>query len=121
MTLREKQSKFVRMLWQLIGFAHINGFELTLGESYVEVAKCPHCGAKVSKHIDDSTHFHRLAQDLNLFKDGVYLKKTEDHKLLGEFWESIGGCWGGRFGESAPGAGDGWDGNHYSLEHDGIR
>jgi hypothetical protein len=27
------------------------------------------------------------------------------------FWESIGGSWGGRFN----------DGNHYSLEHRGMK
>jgi len=30
---------------------------------------------------------------------------------LGLYWESIGGSWGGRFG----------DGNHFSLEHEGRR
>jgi len=30
---------------------------------------------------------------------------------LGEYWESIGGSWGGRFG----------DGNHYSLKYKGRR
>jgi hypothetical protein len=49
--------------------------------------------------------------DLNLFKDGKYLALTEDHKPLGEWWESQGGAWGGRFN----------DGNHYSLEHEGIK
>jgi len=46
----------------------------------------------------------RLAIDLNLFKDGEYLTDTEDHRFLGEFWESLGGTWGGRWD----------DGNHYS-------
>ena len=30
---------------------------------------------------------------------------------LGEWWESQGGTWGGRFR----------DGNHYGLEHDGAK
>jgi hypothetical protein len=41
----------------------------------------------------------------------VYLKETKDHAFLGEFWEEMGGSWGGRFN----------DGNHYSLEHNGRR
>ncbi|HBJ0947911.1 TPA: M15 family metallopeptidase, partial [Escherichia coli] len=32
----------------------------------------------------------------------------------GEYWESLGGSWGGRF-KSRP------DGNHFSLEHNGVR
>lgn len=58
-----------------------------------------------------SAHKQKLAMDLNLFKDGRYLDTTEDHRILGEKWESMGGTWGGRFN----------DGNHYSLEHLGVR
>ena len=58
-----------------------------------------------------SNHKVRLALDLNLFKDGRYLSATSDHEPLGEYWESIGGAWGGRFD----------DGNHYSLEHEGHK
>jgi hypothetical protein len=49
--------------------------------------------------------------DFNLFRDGQWLSKSDDHKFLGEYWESIGGSWGGRFG----------DGNHYSLAHEGRK
>ena len=58
---------------------------------------------------------------LNLFREGKMLTSTEDHRPLGEWWESQGGSWGGRFQESAPGKGDGNDGNHYSSEHNGCR
>lgn len=51
-----------------------------------------------------SFHYKRLAIDLNLFKDGVWMTKTSDHEPFGKFWELLGGSWGGRFG----------DGNHYS-------
>ena len=53
----------------------------------------------------------RLAVDFNLFKDGKFLQSTDDHKELGEFWEALGGTWGGRFD----------DGNHYSLKYRGLR
>lgn len=95
MTLREKQSKFVRMVSVLIMYAESEDFELTFGDAYATMG-----------HKDDSLHYHRLAIDLNLFKDGVCLTKTEDHRQLGEFWEMMGGMWGGRHG----------DGNHYALE-----
>ena len=100
MTLREKQSKFVLMVRDLISFAYRHGYELTFGDAYA-----------TSGHMEKSLHYKRLAIDLNLFKDGIYLTKTEDHLPLGEYWESIGGSWGGRFK----------DGNHYSLAHGGRR
>ena len=52
-----------------------------------------------------------VRKNLNLFVDGVWLQSTEAHRELGEWWESVGGSWGGRFG----------DGNHYSLAHEGRK
>ena len=103
MTLGEKQRKFVGMVGQLITFAYGQGYELTFGHAF----RCEGCPTGKSK----SLHKSRLAVDLNLFKDGKFLSKTEDHEQLGRFWESIGGTWGGRF----------QDGNHYSLEHNGMK
>ncbi len=100
MGLGDKQRKFTRMIGLLIEHAYDSGYELTFGDAYA------HDG-----HMNNSLHYSRLAVDFNLFKDGEYLTKTSDHKLLGEYWESIGGSWGGRFN----------DGNHYSLEHNGRR
>jgi hypothetical protein len=91
------------MVADLIVFAYTQGYELTLGDAYRD-PRCPY------SH-DNSLHHWRLAIDMNLFKDGTWLKNTEDHTPLGEYWESIGGTWGGRFG----------DGNHYSLSHNGMR
>ena len=95
MSLRAKQSEFLRNTIKLMDFAHEQGFELTYGDAYRD-PRCPY-GSKSSRHR------MRLAIDLNLFKNGVYLDKTEDHQVLGEYWESLGGIWGGRF----------HDGNHY--------
>jgi hypothetical protein len=91
------------MVADLIQYAYANGYELTLGDAF--------------RHKDHpygratSLHKSRLAIDLNLFKDGKFLIHTTDHQFLGEYWESKGGSWGGRFN----------DGNHYSLEHQGRR
>lgn len=98
--LNDKQFRFTRMIALLIVRATDLGYELTFGDAYATTG-----------HMINSLHYKRLAVDFNLFKDGVYLTKTKDHKPLGEFWESLGGTWGGRFG----------DGNHYSLAHDGIK
>jgi hypothetical protein len=95
MSLRKKQSEFARKVPLLILYAYELGYEVTLGDAWATTG-----------HIDNSFHYKRLAIDLNLFKDGKYLTKTSDHLILGEFWESIGGTWGGRFKRK--------DGNHYS-------
>lgn len=63
--------------------------------------------------VRNSTHLFQLAIDLNLFKDGVFLSTTEDHRPFGEWWEQQApdARWGGRFK----------DGNHYSLEFGGVK
>ena len=103
MTLREKQSKFVTMVGKLIQFANDRGYELSFGHA----KRCDDCKVGHKK----SLHKVGLAIDLNLFRNGIYLSKNEDHRELGEYWESLGGSWGGRFS----------DGNHYSLEHNGMK
>jgi hypothetical protein len=82
------------MVALLIIRAYQLGYEVTFGDAWAKTG-----------HRDNSFHYKRLAIDLNLFKDGKWLKTTKDHKPLGEFWESIGGSWGGHWN----------DGNHYSL------
>jgi hypothetical protein len=111
MSLGVKQRKFTLMVAALIQKAAELGYETTFGDAYRDPRVHGEQGVKKSYSEARSAHKHRLAVDLNLFKNGVYLTKTEDHKQLGEFWESIGGTWGGRFN----------DGNHYSMEHDGIK
>lgn len=112
MTLGEKQRKFTLMISQLITWAYAQGYELTFGEAYRTPDQAA-LNAKTGSGISNSLHTKRLAIDLNLFKNGQYLSDSKDHTPLGEYWESLGGSWGGRF--SKP------DGNHYSLEHEGVR
>lgn len=110
MTLSEKQQKFTMMIADLIQWSHKNGYGLTFAEAYRTPEQAA-LNAKNGAGIKNSLHTQRLAVDFNLFKDGAYLTKTTDHQPLGEYWESIGGTWGGRFN----------DGNHYSLEHNGVK
>lgn len=100
------------MVAQLILEANEMGYEVTLGEAWrpLETARLYE---QQGRGIGKSLHTQRLAIDLNLFRDGRYLSGTEDHRQLGQWWESIGGTWGGRFRRP--------DGNHYSLEHEGVR
>ena len=113
MTLGQKQRLFMQLLPRLIDYAYENGYELSLGDGFRSPALFGEVGIKQGYGNPSSNHKVRLAIDLNLFKDGNYLTGTEDHKPLGEYWESLHELcsWGGRFK----------DGNHYSFEHHGRK
>ena len=93
--LNNKQFEFMKAFGDLINYAYSLGYTLS-----------PGCMKPVIEqgHKLGSYHYKGLAVDLNLFKDNKWLKDTEDHWELGEYWERIGGTWGGRWD----------DGNHYS-------
>lgn len=111
LTLGQKQRRFTLMVATLINYAYDKGYELTLGDAYRDPRLHGEMGIKKGYGHPKSAHKIRLAIDFNLFKDGHFLTETESHRFLGEKWESMGGSWGGRFE----------DGNHYSLEHNGVR
>jgi hypothetical protein len=112
-TLGQKQERFMRLLPRLLDKAHEMGFEVRGGDLYRDPRVHGELGVKMGYGHPSSAHKQKLAIDLNLFKNGVFLGTTEDHKPLGEWWEKQGdGCsWGGRF----------QDGNHYSIENNGVR
>ena len=100
MSLGNRQREFTKMTALIILYADARGYGLSYGDAWAKKGEG-------RKHSNDSFHYKRLAVDFNLFKDGKYLTETSDHLFLGEFWESIGGTWGGRFTRK--------DGNHYSF------
>lgn len=111
--LGDKQKWFTWLLSVLFDKIHNEGYEFTLGDAYRDPRVFGQVGEKNGYGRASSNHKVRLAIDLNLFKDGVYLTKTEDHKQFGEFWETLDPdcAWGGRF----------QDGNHYSMKYNGRR
>jgi hypothetical protein len=132
------QRAFARCLVQLEAKILADGFEFTLGESYrspeqaainslsltdrariraLLETKYPvvadAIGSSVSQGIKNSVHRNKLAQDLNLFKDGIFLEKLTDYQPFGEFWKSLHPLarWGGDFG----------DADHFSFTYQGIK
>ena len=97
-TLGQKQRRFTGMVAQLINQALSLAYEVTLGDAYRDPQVFGKMGESKGYGHSRSCHKIRLAIDLNLFRDGVLLKKTEDHRPLGEWWESVGGTWGGAGG-----------------------
>lgn len=108
MSLREKQSKFALLVSHLIQYIYDQGYEVTLGEAWRHPKTADYLHS-VGKGVKNSYHEQKLAIDLNLFKDGVYLSSTEDHEQFGRYWESLDPecTWGGDFKRK--------DGNHYSM------
>jgi hypothetical protein len=112
-SLSQKQRQFAKLLPRLIDYIHACGYECTLGDAYRDPRVHGELGTKLGYGHPKSGHKQRLAIDLNLFKDGVFLESTEAHRPFGEWWEAQDpdARWGGRFA----------DGNHYSFEHNGVK
>lgn len=114
MTLGEAQRAFARCVGLLIIHAYEQGYECSLGDAFRDPRKFGEFGERPDGCYSSATsnHKRRLAIDLNLFRGGKYLRETDDHKPLGDFWEALGKReglplrWGGRWN----------DGNHYELD-----
>ena len=115
MKLSDKQAKFARMIALLILQADALGYRVRFADAYRDPRVFGKVGVKKGYGRARSLHKSRLAVDLVLDKRigdrWVYQRSTTAYTPLGEYWESIGGSWGGRFS----------DGNHFSLEHGGRR
>ena len=99
MTLREKQSRFIKDLAYLIFYADSIGVELTGGELYrTEYQQAEHLRQGKSKTMK-SKHLQRLAIDFNFFLDGQLTYDKKKLSLIGAYWESIRkeNKWGGNF------------------------
>ena len=95
MSLRRQQSKFAKALGSLLCYAYLSGYEITLGDTY----------PGKFKHRLNGAHPKGLAIDINLFINDIYMEDTLSHTLLGKYWKTLGGIWGGDFKKP--------DGNHY--------
>lgn len=110
-TLGKKQELFSFLLAMLLMKAYARGFRVRMGDVFDSDGD--------GGHMTGSVHELKLAADLNLFRAGKYLTRSEDHTELGDYWKKLHPLcrWGGDFkdakGKPRP------DGNHYSLTHAG--
>ncbi len=112
MSLGDKQKAFAKLVPRLIDKAHAIGYEVTLGDAFRDPRVHGALGVKMGYGHPRSAHKVKLAIDLNLFKDGIYITDSTGHQQLGEWWEKQNqdARWGGRFS----------DFNHYSFLHEGV-
>jgi hypothetical protein len=98
MTHGEKRRRFTFFLAKLIVYANECGYGIAIDGT-----------KEATGHIENSFHPKGLAADMNLYKGETWLKNTEDHRFLGDYWKSLDSMctWGGDF--KSP------DGNHYSY------
>lgn len=83
MTLGKTQELFMRLLPRLIDKAHELGFEIRGGDLFRDPRVHGEAGKKKGYGNRFSSHKLKLAIDLNLFKDGTYMTRTQDHEELG--------------------------------------
>lgn len=117
MKLSEKQQAFARNVRKLLNFIYLHEWEITLGEVHrPKVLQYLYFWAKKSQTLR-SKHLDKLAIDLNLFISGKYITDPEKYRPLGEYWESLGGRWGGRFGIKKKDYDSriGWDSRHFEA------
>lgn len=113
LSLGEKQREYVRCLGLLFQFVYSHdSWAFSLSEGYVGDTDARD-GDRDSPHLKGGCHDFRLALDLNLFINGIWIKDG-GHKAwtaIGEFWEGTHPLarWGGRFNDS----------NHFSFTHNG--
>ena len=121
MTLRQAQSKFAWMLGRLLVKSEALKTPVAILELYRSLeTQRAYVARKVSKTLN-SKHLDGLAVDLlflsDIEDDGKMNYSPEKYKELGLFWESLGGRWGGRFGDNpATEKIEGWDAGHFELD-----
>ena len=129
MRLSDRQQHFVVYVGMLLIRANRLGIKLTFGDAWrsSQRLKCPTCKSRHSFHEllffngrskikVGGKHAQRLAIDLIIWRNGKPCWNREAYRILGEYWEFIGGgVWGGRFNIAKKDYGTkvGWDPGHF--------
>lgn len=120
MTLREKQTKFWIMVAKLILKAEELKTPIFILEWIRSEATQARNVAKGASKTMKSFHLTGLAVDVvfidDMLDDGKLNFSPDKYKALGEYWESLGGVWGGRWGDNPQTEKiEGWDSGHFQA------
>lgn len=88
LTLGQMQRIHVQLVSELIAFTYAQGYQLSWGEAF-RTAQQAQWDAAHGTGIVNSVHCDRLAVDLQLFKDGVYLTDPAAYKFMADYWQSL--------------------------------
>jgi hypothetical protein len=94
------QRRFVQLFGKLVEFAYARGDEFSFGDAWAK-----------DGHVSHSLHYERLAIDVNLFINGVWIQAAEpEWYVLGAYWKGLDPLC--RWGGDIPGK---VDLNHFSM------
>lgn len=123
-TLSEKRCRFTRELALLIQFANGLPGHAVAADQVMRPKAQALVEAAEGDGIPNSLHTLGLAVDLILYVNGVWQRDSEPYRVLGSYWRGRAPdhCWGGDFrkmrnGKLVPAP----DGNHFSIQHNGVR
>ena len=112
LTLGDRQKLFAKLFGEWLVWVHtLPGVSVALSEGYVGIS-APHSGP----HIKNGGHYNKLAHDVDLFVDGLYISDG-NHPMwqkIGQQWEGMHSetRWGGHFSTV--------DSNHISIIYNGV-
>lgn len=113
-SLSARQQRFAKLTVKLYLEIERRGYGWSYGDAFRDPRVFGEQGVQKGYGKASSAHKNKLAVDVNLFLNGVYLKDTEAHRQFGEHWCTLDpDCrWGGHFSDA--------DGNHYSMIYKGV-
>lgn len=109
MTLVQTQQQFTVHVSMLIAYIAGVGYGVTFGEAWRTDEQQAIYRQSGKSKAARSRHQDRLAVDLNLFADGVYLTDRDSYKTAAEFWISL-------HPDNVAGYSWGWDANHFERK-----
>lgn len=94
--LVDRQAGFLLDVCKLIAFATGLGYQVT-GAELERTKQQAELNALRGVGIKNSKHCSRLAIDLHFYREGKLITGRQNLAKIGDFWEKLGGIWGGRF------------------------
>lgn len=120
MGLSDTQGRFSLALAHIIQRAVELGYVVSVRDVHRSAEEQARMVKEGKSKTMKSAHLESRAADLVLYKGGLAITGGEEFRPLGEFWENLGGRWGGRFGlEDLPKEVQdrqlGWDSCHFEF------